>query len=105
MAGAALLAFLPRANRAVGDILELFGDGMREARTAAGAVISLAAGVLLFALQTPIRFIGDSDLRLGLLTSGLETDRLFPQSPEKSPPAGASPGETQSAGHARRRSV
>jgi hypothetical protein len=79
LASLAVLGFVPAIARRAGGVMERVGEAwLRRPVLYDFVACGIVAG-LLFVLRDPVRFVGDSDLRLRLITSGLPSTRLFQQ--------------------------
>ena len=75
----AALGFVPRVADPAGRRFERAAQSWHARPALALGLVSLATGALCFAVTDPVRLVGDSTLRLGLLGLNLPPERLLPQ--------------------------
>ena len=73
------IGFVPVVRPAIEAALDRLGGAWEKAGLRLDAGLAAGAGVCLFALRDPIRFVGDADARYAQLFNDAPTSRVFPQ--------------------------
>jgi tetratricopeptide (TPR) repeat protein len=80
VAALAVAGAIPGLSTVLGRLLDRLGTGGARRGLVVDIMVGAGLGVLLFAFaRDPVRFFGDSNLRLGLLSTNLPAHQLFPQ--------------------------
>ena len=73
------IGFVPGVRPAIAAALDRLGGAWEKAGLRLDAALAAGAGVCLFALRDPIRFVGDADARYAQLFNDAPASRVFPQ--------------------------